>query len=196
MGEEVDLSTFSPVDESATKKIDEAIIAEASEMLKDGRQRDAVKDGLRSRGYTFEDSEKIVSTAEARNHPRKVLGVSPTKVFLAVVGVVIVLAVASLAAFNLATNPVDCGYDSFCAEKVIACQPGYFSSSFRGITNEYTIELQDSYCRVFVKNMASTEPKVRPGMTMNCLYAMKDGQSDMGAGYAACDGSLALALAG
>ena len=196
MGEEVDLSKFGPVDESATKKLDAAIIAEATEMLKAGRQRNSIKDSLRSRGYTFDDCEKIVSAAESTVHPKKVLGVSPTKIFLAVVAVVAVLAIASLAAFNLATNPTDCGYDSFCAEKIISCQPGYYSSSFRGITNEYSIERQDSYCRVFVKNMASTEPKVKPGMTMNCLYTMANGQADMSAGYAACDGSLALALGG
>ncbi|MCK4327559.1 MAG: hypothetical protein KAW41_03715 [Candidatus Diapherotrites archaeon] len=188
MGEVVDLSKFGEVEESSKKEINDAAIDNAAELLRTGKKRGTIKSLLRGQGYSFQDTEKIVSRAEAIVYAKPKKKINFPLIFLAFVAVLVLIAAASFAAFAL-SGEQDCGDDTFCVQKTIDCVEGRHKSSYRGMAYSYEITNQGTYCQVFVKALESSNPAIKPGLTMNCLYPLSDGKADLSS--PSCDGSLA-----
>ncbi len=194
MGEVLDFTKLGQVSGSQEMQVDEGIIKDAASLLGGGKPRSSVKLLLHNMGYSLDDAEKIVSKAEMRLYSKPKKKVNFALIFIAFV---VALALASAVLYLVvvvSSHPADCGDDTFCVQKVIDCQPGSYQSSYRGITNEYRITNRGQYCQVFVRVLKSRSQRLVPGMSMNCLYPISDGKTDLSGGYSNCDGPLAGAL--
>ncbi|MFC2174590.1 hypothetical protein ACFLQ2_01860 [archaeon] len=189
MGEVVDLTQFGDIEEASKKEISKAVIDNAAGLLGSGKKRETIKAMLKEQGYSFGDSEKIVSRAEARLYAKPKQEINFPQLFLMIVAVLAALSVVAFLAFQLTGGPADCGDDTFCVQKTLECAAGKYTSSYRGMAYSYEITDQGIYCQVFVKATASANPEISPGMTMNCLYTITGGQSQLATGK--CDGLLA-----
>ena len=191
MGEVVDLSGFGEIDESSKMEITPAAIENAAELLRSGKKRETIKTLFRNKGFSFSDSEKIVTRAEALLYAPPKKKVNFPKLFVFGVAGLLALAVLAFGILSLSSG-ADCGEDTFCVQKKIDCVPGSYRSSYRGMSYEYEISGAGAYCQVFTKCTASNNPDIYLGMSMNCLYPLSGGKSGLSSGE--CTGSLAVPL--
>ena len=189
MGELVDLSKFGDIEESSKKEITDAVVSNAVDLLRTGKKRATVASLLKGQGYSFADAEKIVSRAEAKLYTKPKQKINFPQLFLMLVAVLAAIGAIIFLAYSFTSDPTDCGDDTFCVQKIIACDDGRHQSAYRGMAYSYEIKSQGGYCQVFVTALESSNPEVAKGMTMNCLYTMENGVSNFASGE--CDGSLA-----
>lgn len=203
MGELVDLSKIGedgepsppPQPAAPVKKAEGRIVADIAELLRSGKSRDGAKLLLREMGYTFEEAESIVSQAESAVYSKKATAINFPLLFLGFIAGLAILGVVALVITNVTGGPTDCKDDPFCVQKIIDCAPGKYSSTYRSVTMWYQVENHGRYCQAFVKVSKSGSAQYQEGMSMNCLYPIEDGKTNMAANQTQCDGSLAVAMA-
>ena len=194
MGEVLDFTKFEQVTKKKKKEIDEKLIDNITDLVLSGKPRNSIKLDLRNMGYNMEDAEKIVSMAELKAYSKPKRKINFPVLFLASVLAIAALGVIVYFVFLASSPAADCGSDTFCVQKIIDCQAGSYRSTYRGISNEYRITNSGNYCQVFVKVLKSSSQTILPQMSMNCLYPIVDGKTDLSDSQSNCDGSLVSVL--
>ncbi|MCD6522341.1 MAG: hypothetical protein J7K68_01210 [Candidatus Diapherotrites archaeon] len=194
MGEFIDLSEYEKrIKERGKRKPLIEAEKEVLSLLKEGYSVSDIIQDLRDRGYSSDEIDTIISDATRMIKKRRRINISD--LFFYGIVFLLIAAIVSIIFLQITTMPKDCGNDIFCAEKIAYCIEGRYTSSYAGVTREYSILNEGDTCRVFIETKeAPSYTMERKGMSMICVYPIVDGMTDTSDRTNRCEGSLVSVL--